>query len=276
LIKTVASSGILLCAGVLLWSGAASAQSKSAAPRKNYDQTTAETQARKGQTSAGPLIDHGGPVLASSKTYAIYWGTASDFPTDLQGGMGSLLSGFNGSSYLGIAQQYMHGSAVSTTYMGPVFDASVPPAKSPTAAEIGAEVCKLFPSPDPNAVYIVFTSNAPKINFCAWHSAATCNGVTIQVAFIPNQELLPGCSPYVATNLHCNGYSEGTVASADSVAHEFMESITDPHLNAWYDRTGQEIGDKCNFVYESCVSLSSGAWQIQSEWSNAINACQQQ
>ena len=120
--------------------------------------------------------------------------------------------------------------------------------------------------------------NAPKINYCAFHDMATCNNVTFQVAYIPNQALLlSGCSPYLAANLSCNSYTEGTVASADSVAHEFMEAVTDPHLDAWYDKTGAEIADKCNFVYQSCVTLPNRTkWQIQAEWSNAISACQQQ
>jgi hypothetical protein len=38
---------------------------------------------------------------------------------------------------------------------------------------------------------------------------------------------------------------------------------------------GSEIGDKCNFVYQHCVSLGGYHWQIQAEWSNAINGCAQ-
>ena len=33
--------------------------------------------------------------------------------------------------------------------------------------------------------------------------------------------------------------------------------------------------DKCNHVYQNCVNLPTGSWQIQSEWSNAIAARQQ-
>ena len=33
--------------------------------------------------SALPLVDNGGPVLAASKTWAIYWGPAAAFPADL-------------------------------------------------------------------------------------------------------------------------------------------------------------------------------------------------
>lgn len=223
------------------------------------------------------LIDRGGLVLAASKTVAIYWGAPSGFPADLQAGMAALLSGLSGSSYLGIARQYMRGAPISTTYAGSVSDTSAPPAKSPRTATIAAEVCKLFPNPDPTAVYVVFTANAPKVNFCAWHDRATCNGVSIQVAYVPNQALLPGCSPYTRVNLGCNAYSDGTVTSADSVAHEVMEAFTDPQIDAWLDNGGAEIADKCNFDYHACVNLGAGgAWQIQSEWSNAITGCQQQ
>src|SRR5262249_15549340 len=138
-----------------------------------------------------PLIDHGGAVLASSTTYAIYWGTPSNFPADLEDGMAALLSGLDGSSYLHIPSQYMRGAAVSTTYAGSIADTSTPPRKPPTTSAIAAEVCKLFPTPDPEGLYIVFTSNAPNVNYCAWHDRATCNGVTFQIAYVPNQALLP-------------------------------------------------------------------------------------
>lgn len=258
----------------LLCAAASTAQDRDTPVRKNYGRTVADQHLK--AATANPLIDHGGAVLPASRTYAIYWGTAGDFPSDLQSGMVSLLSGFNGSSYLGIAKQYMRGASPSTAYMGSIGDPSAAPSKPPKTSTIAAEVCKLYPNPDPSALYIVFTSNAPNVNYCAWHASATCNGVTIQVAYVPNQALLSGCSPYVKTNLGCNNLSDGTVASADSVAHEFMETITDPHLDAWYDKTGEEVADKCNFVYQSCVTLPTGSWQIQAEWSNAINACQQQ
>jgi hypothetical protein len=71
-----------------------------------------------------------------------------------------------------------------------------------------------------------------------------------------------------------NGYSATTVAAADSAAHEFMETITDPQLNAWYDKGGSEIADKCVYNYPSVVTLYNGShWQIQSEWSNAVSHC---
>ncbi len=235
------------------------------------------TQQAVKSTAPAPLVDHGGPVLTSSRTVAIYWGAPADFPSDLQAGMASLLGGFGGSSYLGIAQQYMRGAAISSTYDGALLDTSAPPSSAPNTNALAKEVCKLVANPDPSTLYIVFTSNAPNVNYCAWHNKASCGSFDFQVAYVPNQAQLPGCSPYTKSNLGCNAYSDGTVTSADSVAHEFMEAVTDPQITAWYDKNKLEIGDKCNYTYSSCVTLANGSsWQIQSEWSNAIGGCQQQ
>jgi hypothetical protein len=192
--------------------------------------------------------------------------------------MDALLGGFAGSSYLGIAQQYMRGASISTGYGGRILDPSTPPASVLNATDVGREVCALVPVPDPHTVYILFTSNTPNINYCAWHNSATCNGVTFPIAYVPNQAgLLPICSPYLVSDLGCNAYSEGTVASADTVAHEFMESLTDPGLDAWHDKHRYEIADKCSYTYSQCVHLKGGeSWQIQQEWSNALGGCEQE
>jgi hypothetical protein len=55
-----------------------------------------------------------------------------------------------------------------------------------------------------------------------------------------------------------------------------MESVTDPvPVTGWADKNGQEIGDKCNFVYSTApITLSNHSkWQIQEEWSNAAGGC---
>ena len=268
----------LLSAIAALCCGWASAQPETPRVRESHDEAAVERPNAK-KPNINNLIDHGGPVLSSSNTYAVYWGDQTAFPPDLKTGMASLLGGFNGSAYMGIGTQYMRGAQISTTYSAtPLVDSSNPPSHAPSTATLGAEIVKLVGTPDPNGIYIIFTSNAPKINYCAFHDkATTADGLTtFQVAYVPNQALLPGCSPYTAQNLHCNTYSDGTVSSFDSVAHEFMEAVTDPHIDAWYDQTGQEIADKCNYNYQGCVSLSTGSFQIQSLWSNAISGCQQQ
>ena len=90
--------------------------------------------------------------------------------------------------------------------------------------------------------------------------------------FVPNPEGDYGRG----VDLHANSYSESVQTAADSAAHEFIESVTDPHLDAWYDKNGAEIADKCEYDYQAVVTLTNHSqWQIQSNWSNALGACQE-
>jgi hypothetical protein len=231
-------------------------------------------------SSPTPVVDHGGAVLATSTTYAIFWGPPANFPADLVPGMTALFTGFARSNYLAIANEYMRGATARTRFGGAVSDPTPPPNTGIkwNDPKVGAEICKFFPQPDPNAIYFIFTSNFPSnVNFCAWHASASCNGVTFQVAYLPNSDGVAICNYDTGGvgNLGCNTYSEGTRSIADSVAHEFMEAITDPQIDAWYDKDKSEIGDKCGFNYARCVDLSTGPWQLQTEWSNAANSCVQ-
>lgn len=230
-------------------------------------------------TTPAPLLYHGGPVLATSKTYAIWWGTPTQFPSDARTGIESLLNGFGGSNYLAIANEYMLGATANSSFVQSLVDTSAPPAHSPSTNAIVGEVAKVLKAsgiaPQTNAVYLVYTSNFPHANFCAWHSAGTINGTTVQVGYMPNSSNVAGCDP---GNLYgSNSYSEGTRSLADSTAHEFMESTTDPvPLSGWADKNGQEIGDKCNFVYSGTVTLANhSTWQLQEEWSDKVGGCVQ-
>jgi hypothetical protein len=242
-------------------------------------QTPHSRQAKGTATVSSPLIDHGGKVLTQSNTYAIWWGPSSQFPGDAQTGLTKLLSGFGGSSYLAIANQYMRGAATNSTFITSLVDSSAPPGHSPSTGIIVDEVAKVLAAngmaADPDGIYFVFTSNFPHANFCAWHSDGTISGTTVQIAYMPNTAGVAGCDP--GNLFNANSYSEGTRSIADSVAHEFMEATTDPvPLSGWADKNGQEIGDKCNFVYGSVVKLANKSnWQLQEEWSNSAGGCVQ-
>ena len=84
-----------------------------------------------------------------------------------------------------------------------------------------------------------------------------------------------------------SGESPHGDAAADSVinitSHENIEAITDPLGTAWYDSTGNEIGDKCGWNFGSPLGgaagseynevLATGDYWLQQEWSNASAAC---
>ena len=231
------------------------------------------------QRNSGNLIDHGGRITPSSHTYAIYWGSANAWPSDVFNGLANLFSGFGGSNYLAIAQQYMRGSAISSAYAGAKFDASPPP-KKVSASTLGAEVQKEYGTQlDPAGIYFVYTSNFPNGGgFCAWHSFTSVSGQNVAVAYIPNTTGVAGCDG--GNQFGNSSYSEGLYSLANVTAHEFMEAVTDTwpgsRTYAWIDPSGSEIGDKCAWQFSGTVTLSNRTrWQLQEEWSNAISGCAQ-
>lgn len=232
-----------------------------------------------GGTSGGNLVDHGGKLLPASHVYAFWWGNQADFPSDAKSGIAALFEGMNGTSFLGIGQQYMRGASISSSYVSSYDDSSSsPPSHSPKTSAIVNEACSVINAngltPDTNALYLVYTSNFPgHTSYCAWHSHGTCNGTDIQVAYMPNTTGMAGCDP--GDLYGCNSYSQGTRSLANVSSHEYMETITDADINAWYDSSGSEIGDKCAWKFSSCVSLKTGSWQLQEEWSNSASGCVQ-
>ena len=237
--------------------------------------------ARPISSSGGNLVDHGGPILLASDTYAIWWGSSGAWNSNAQADLGTLFAGFGGSNYLGIAQQYMRTSTkIASSYKGAKADSTAPPNKvSPST--LGNEVAHIYgTNVDPNGIYFVYTSNFPKGgNFCAWHSYATVNGVRVAVAYMPNTTGIAGCNPQVTSGT--TTYSdEGVNSLANVTAHEFMEAVTDTQpasgTYGWIDNSGSEIGDKCAWQFAGTVTLTGGTvWKLQEEWSNAISGCAQ-
>ena len=47
------------------------------------------------------------------------------------------------------------------------------------------------------------------------------------------------------------GYANGSAIDPEVgvFSHELIETMTDPNLNAWDDSSGNEIGDKCAYIY---------------------------
>jgi len=75
--------------------------------------------------------------------------------------------------------------------------------------------------------------------------------------------------PDLSSCLGACGPGDDFQARTRVVTHEVAEAVTDPGLNAWFDRTtGAEVGDICNdLVYQS------GGFALQCEWSNSAKSC---
>ena len=224
------------------------------------------------------MTNHGGNVMSTSYTHTIFWGTSwPGYTGDKISGLESWYSGFGGSNYAKTTTEYtgLNGQHVgsSSSYLGKTIDGSAASGGQNTSA-ILAEVAKVVgtTTPNPNDYYAVYT-DLPRGNagYCAWHSNGAVNGVALQFAFFWKLDGDPGCDPGDSTT----GHSQGLAALANVSGHELAEAMTDPALNAWYDASGAENGDKCAWTFGApSVTFTNGStWKIQGEWSNnAYNA----
>ncbi|HSE12672.1 MAG TPA: hypothetical protein VLB69_08560 [Rudaea sp.] len=223
---------------------------------------------------SSPLMTaHGGTVLTSNKTMAIFWGTSwTTYTGDIITGIDSFFRGWGGSGIAGDSTEYAgtNGQVSATsTYLGYTIDTSTVPTKALSTSQAVAEACKIANNnPDPLGVYFIYTSTgAGHVSYCAWHSWGTCsNGAQVQVAYMPNITGIAGCDPGSTVA----GQSEGLAALANVTSHELSEAITDPRGAGWFDSSGAENGDKCAWAFNGDVTLNNGStWLLQGEWSNA-------
>jgi hypothetical protein len=109
---------------------------------------------------------------------------------------------------------------------------------------------------DSNGVYFVLTSS--NINetsgfctqYCGFHTRATLGGVDIKYAFVGNVDRCPSGCEIQSTGPNSPATNVGGIdGMANTISHELEEAISDPDLNAWFDSSGQENADKCNFNF---------------------------
>ncbi len=235
---------------------------------------TRAAKASHGRASAN-MVYHGGPVMHGAAVTPIFWGsswTNSSFAGDKISGMSLFYAGIGGSKYANTTTEYTDGSGQVTTDIStstPIIDNSAGPKKAPSTSTVLAKVCSLISSPRADGYYPVYVDLPRGSNgYCAWHSAGTCGGKTVQFAFFFLLDGDPGCDPGASATLN---HSQGLSALANVAGHELSEALTDPHLNAWYDRSGAENADKCAWTFGSLsVTFANGSkWKIQGNWSNA-------
>jgi hypothetical protein len=232
--------------------------------------------ARQARTRNANMTYHGGKIMPTAITQAIFWGpswSSSSFSGDKVTGLDAWYTGHSNSNYAKTVDEYTGTNGQvgpTTTHHGHVIDTSTASGGGNTGT-ILAEVCKAVSNPDPsgNGYYAVYTDvKRGNAGYCAYHSVGTCGGVTVQFAFFWNLDGDPGCDPGDTSGLH----SQGLAALANVTAHELSEARSDPaNPGAWYDGSGAENGDKCAWTFNvPLVTFSDGnRWKLQGEWSNA-------
>jgi len=246
--------------------------------------TPAPTKSPTPAPTSGPLgpaalTYKGGPVMPYATVKALFWGTSwanSAFTSDKMTAVDDFFGGLTNSNYLKTGREFTDstGTATGTTvnYQGHVVDTSaaanlVGDGTAQYHALLDA-ICKnITPDPSSWGYYPVFVDvKRTTQQYCAWHTYGTCKGVNIQFGFHWNLDGDSGCNPNDVNNLH----SQGATAIINVAAHEILETMTDPHLDAWTDAGGYENADKCSWKFPySYITLTNGArFKVQAEWSN--------
>src|SRR5579859_3672542 len=221
-----------------------------------------------------PLLNHGGPVQNAPRVYVDYWDWVGD-PSGEQPYLNQFLTSVGGTFWLSAVSQYGGGSArnlLEGTWSDP---APIP--ANPTDAQIQAEAVAAanhFGTGNSVNVQIVVATPTGHSTagfgtvFCAYHGALAAD---------PNVTYTD--LPYMTdAGTACGEDSvNGSSGLLDGVSivegHELAEAITDPLLNAWYDASGNEIGDKCAWFDLANISTAAGTFAVQPLWSNAANGC---
>jgi hypothetical protein len=287
---------------------------KTAAGRALKDRLQDRGQAGLGLLGTSNNLQYnGGPVMHSDANYAIYWepsgySTSSTYKSIINGYFGNVAaaSGATNNNY-SVATQYSDtagkiaysasngGSAVDTDPYPSIGCLSTSGGPCISDAQLQTEVQKVVAAhgwpKGMNAMYFVYfppnvttctditSTECSGTVYCAYHSSLGSGSGTILYANMP-YDGVSGCESGQAPNGNTAADSELNVTS-----HENIEAITDPLGTAWYDSSGQEIGDKCNFTFGSPLGgapgaeyneqISSGNYYLQEEWSNAISGCAQ-
>jgi len=229
---------------------------------------------------------HGGPVILGTTNVHFIWYGNSGWPTS---SASSILSNYaqsvGGSGYFNINTTYYNGSNThvsnSVHYSGAVSHSETYGA-SLTDAEIQQIVADTNPT-DTNGVYFVLTgpdvtaSSGFCSQYCGWHTHGLISGLDIKYSFVGDAatQCPSGC---MAQTTSPNG-DAGADGMASVLAHELEEAVSDPDLNAWYDRRGAENADKCAWTFGTESTASNGSkynvvlggkqYLIQQNWVNA-------
>jgi hypothetical protein len=251
---------------------AMAAPAQLASPHLLHPRTTPHTAAP--AIIPGAMTNHGGQVQTAPRVFVDFWGWGAD-PSGERPYLDRFLASVGGSPWLATVNQY-GASANRNLLAGTWSDPAGVPA-SPSDAQIQAEALTAinhFGTGNSANVQIVVATptghSSPGFgtNFCAYHGvvAADRNATYTNLPYITDAGGACGVDSVNGGNGLLDGVSivEG---------HELAETITDPLLNAWFDGSGAEIGDKCAWTNLANINTMSGTFAVQPLWSNATNGC---
>lgn len=238
---------------------------------------------------ANNLIYNGGPVMGgTANVYAIYWEPTNN----VQSGYNSLINRYfgdvngqglynNNTQYHDSGGHYASHEHLVASWVdnggypeSPLLDSDIQNEVSHAQAVKGwsssiDNIFFVFLQKNENLCFDSSHSQCASNYFCAYHSYFGSNTIYAAMPYAASFQCNPGSSPN-------HNDADQTI---NVTSHEQMEAATDPLLNAWYDSSGNEIGDKCAWIFGT--RNSSGAdvvWNthgyiVQKEWDNHRGGC---
>ena len=265
--------------------------------------------------TSGRLIYHGGPVMRTNKTFAIYWvpsgrsmvsgyrSTIDRYLHDVAADSGGVQNVYSTLTQYSdttgpIAYSQKFGGSTTTT---DAFPSNGCPAYDGlrvclTDAQVSAQIKRVIAAKGwvagPTHSFFLFVpknvgtcedaagSTCAFTAYCAYHSWIGTGATQIVYASMPYADTDPGsCSTGQSPN--------GTDAddTLNLASHEHREMIEDPRGDAWYDSAGNEGADKCAWKFGPRLgSTTAGDYNqtinghhyfVQEEWTNARSTCVQ-
>ena len=281
-------------------------------PQTHIPSLWADVRALTAPGTSGPLVYHGGPVMHTNTTYAIYWAPdgfadanyetlINRFFTDVAAASGSTTNVYS------VATQYSDTQGpikYQSTFGGAYTDSTAYPASgcddgvdsvclsdSQLQTEIQAVVdAEHWPTGLSSIFFIMLPpdvgvcydgSDCSTTTFCAYHSAFGSVDSPDVYAVEPYDAALYGCNTGVSPN------GDDADATINTISHEMNESISDPEINAWYsdDASGDEMADLCAWEFGTDLGGSGTSaynevinhddYFLQMEYSNEGSTCLQ-
>ena len=235
---------------------------------------------------SGALTYHGGPVMVTQSTYAIFWlpasghlqnGAATHMSALYQPVLKAFLADYAGHGISNNSTQYYQVVSSTTTYVhdtsgfaAAVVDTDAYPASGCTDsatpgdcitdAQIQAEIQHVITAnhwtAGPAKMFLMFTSSGEGSCFNSGSSSCAYTAYCAYHGYFGSgsSEVIYGNEPYLdRAGCTISNLPHGDLAadsSANVASHEMTEAATDPQLNAWWDSgNGEEIGDLCGWTF---------------------------
>jgi hypothetical protein len=238
-----------------------------------------------------PLTYHGGPIMKTNKTYAIYWvpsgySVSAQYKALIDQYFGDVAAA-SGSTDNVYATDTQYSDTTngniqySSTFGGSYLDTQALPASGCadtvaqttaclTDSQITAEIQRVAAAQGwtVNSTSMFFMFTARGIGGCFDSSGAEC-AFSTYCAYHGNVGVGAGAliyadQPYTATDpaacdagQHPNGDDADPTINVTS--HEHNEAITDPLGSGWYDAAGYENGDECAWYFGTPLGGAAGA-----------------